>query len=323
MGFSHVFLEELRRRIPLSEIISRRGVELVRHGREFAALCPFHNEKTPSFFVVEDKGFFHCFGCGAHGDAIGFVMRVDKLKFGAAVTRLAGELGAAVAAVAPPPVGAALLAPAERREKEERNRRIAWRLWLDARDPRGTPVETYLRGRGVSLPPAPVLRFAPRCWNRETGKELPAMLARVDDANGNFLAVHRTWLRPDGTDKADLDEPKWSLASTRGGAIRLAPAALVLAIAEGIENALTAITAGYAAWSAVSKGGFKTVALPSEVREVLIVADHDENGEGERAARKAADRWHAEGLRVRLWLAARVGDDLNDMMIRSKGGERE
>ena len=53
---------------------------------------------------------------------------------------------------------------------------------------------------------------------------------------------------------------------------------------------------------------------------MLIVADHDENGEGGRAARKAADRWRAEGLRVRLWLAARVGDDLNDMMIRSKRG---
>jgi hypothetical protein len=53
---------------------------------------------------------------------------------------------------------------------------------------------------------------------------------------------------------------------------------------------------------------------------VLIVGDHDENGEGERAARKAADRWRAERLRVRLWLATRVGDDLNDIMIRSKRG---
>jgi DNA primase len=322
MGFSPVFLEELRRCIPLSEIISRRGVELVRHGREFTGLCPFHNEKTPSFFVVEDKGFFHCFGCGAHGDAINFVMRAEKLKFRVAVKRLAGELGAAVAAVAPPPVGAALLAPAERREKEERNRQIAWRLWLDTRDPRGTPVETYLRGRGVGLPPAPVLRFAPRCWNRETGRELPAMLARVDDANGEFIAIHRTWLTADGR-KAELAEPKWSLASTRGGAVRLAPPGAVLAIAEGIETALTAILAGYAAWSAVSKGGFKTVALPGEVREVLIVADHDKNGEGEHAARKAADRWHAEGRRVRLWLATRAGDDLNDVIRSTTGGERE
>ena len=68
----------------------------MRRGREHSGLCPFHNEKTPSFYVVEDKGFFHCFGCGAHGDAIGFVMRADNLDFIEAVERLAGEAGIAV-----------------------------------------------------------------------------------------------------------------------------------------------------------------------------------------------------------------------------------
>jgi DNA primase len=68
----------------------------VRRGREHSGLCPFHNEKTPSFYVVEDKGFFHCFGCGAHGDAIGFIMRADNLDFIEAVERLAGEAGIAV-----------------------------------------------------------------------------------------------------------------------------------------------------------------------------------------------------------------------------------
>jgi hypothetical protein len=321
MGFSRAFLEELRRRIPLSESVSRRGVRLVRRGREFIGLCPVHNEKTPSFFVVEDKGFFHCFGCGAHGDAIGFVMRLDNVGFRVAVARLAGE--GPSRPVIPPADNAAPLSRDQRRDgKDERNRRIALRLWDSAKDPQGTLVETYLGGRLVALPPAPVLRFAPRCWNRETGRELPAMLARVDDANGEFIAIHRTWLTADGR-KAELAEPKWSLASTRGGAVRLASPGAVLAIAEGIETALTAILAGYAAWSAVSKGGFKTVALPSEVREVLIVADHDKNGEGERAARKAADRWRAEGRRVRLWLATRAGDDLNDVIRSTTGGERE
>src|SRR5439155_4071606 len=89
------FLEELRSRISLCGLIARR-VKLVRRGREFAGLCPFHNEKTPSFYVVEDKGFFHCFGCGAHGDAIGFAMRADNLDFIEAVERLAGEAGIAV-----------------------------------------------------------------------------------------------------------------------------------------------------------------------------------------------------------------------------------
>ena len=60
------FLDEIRARIALSEIVGRR-VKLTRAGREHKWLCPFHNEKTPSFTVSDDKGFFHCFGCGAHG----------------------------------------------------------------------------------------------------------------------------------------------------------------------------------------------------------------------------------------------------------------
>src|SRR5436853_5656978 len=92
MAFLPGFLDELRNRVSLPDLVGRR-VRLARKGREYAGLCPFHNEKTPSFYVVEDKGFFHCFGCGAHGDAIGFVMRADNLDFIEAVERLAGEAG--------------------------------------------------------------------------------------------------------------------------------------------------------------------------------------------------------------------------------------
>ncbi|HEX2150554.1 MAG TPA: DNA primase [Stellaceae bacterium] len=95
MAFPSGFLDELRARVSLADLVGRR-VRLVRRGREHSGLCPFHNEKTPSFYVVEDKGFFHCFGCGAHGDAIGFVMRADNLDFIEAVERLAGEAGVAV-----------------------------------------------------------------------------------------------------------------------------------------------------------------------------------------------------------------------------------
>jgi DNA primase len=95
MAFPPGFLDELRSRLSLAELVGRR-VRLTRRGREYGGLCPFHNEKTPSFYVVEDKGFFHCFGCGAHGDAIGFAMRADNLDFIEAVERLAGEAGIAV-----------------------------------------------------------------------------------------------------------------------------------------------------------------------------------------------------------------------------------
>src|SRR6202171_5438170 len=95
MAFPPGFLDELRSRVSLADLVGKR-VRLVRKGREFGGLCPFHNEKTPSFYVVEDKGFFHCFGCGAHGDAIGFLMRSEHLDFVEAVERLAGIAGIAV-----------------------------------------------------------------------------------------------------------------------------------------------------------------------------------------------------------------------------------
>src|SRR5271156_5960341 len=92
MTFPVRFLDEIRARVALAQIIGQ-SVKLTRKGREYSGLCPFHNEKSPSFTVNEDKGFFHCFGCGAHGDVIGFVMRIEHLPFPEAVERLASEAG--------------------------------------------------------------------------------------------------------------------------------------------------------------------------------------------------------------------------------------
>ena len=89
------FIEDLRQRVPLSDIIGRR-VKLIRKGRRFSGLCPFHSEKTPSFSVVDDDGFYHCFGCGAHGDAISFLREMDGLEFMEAVERLADMAGLAM-----------------------------------------------------------------------------------------------------------------------------------------------------------------------------------------------------------------------------------
>jgi DNA primase len=92
VAFPPEFLEEIRRRLPLSAIVGRR-LRLAKKGREFEGLCPFHNEKTPSFFVNDDKAFYHCFGCGAHGDAISFVINTESLSFPEAVEKLAEEAG--------------------------------------------------------------------------------------------------------------------------------------------------------------------------------------------------------------------------------------
>jgi DNA primase len=86
------FIDELIARADIVEIISSR-VPLKRAGREYKACCPFHDEKTPSFWVSPDKQFYHCFGCGAHGTALGFLMEYDRLPFPEAVEDLAGRLG--------------------------------------------------------------------------------------------------------------------------------------------------------------------------------------------------------------------------------------
>ncbi|HSE79957.1 MAG TPA: DNA primase [Alphaproteobacteria bacterium] len=100
MALPPAFLDELRQRLPCSEVIAKR-VRLVKRGREYLGLCPFHNEKTPSFTVNDDKGFFHCFGCGAHGDVIGFAMRAESLSFPEAVEKLAGMAGLQVPRLSP------------------------------------------------------------------------------------------------------------------------------------------------------------------------------------------------------------------------------
>lgn len=92
MAGRDVSLEEFKARIPLAEVVGRY-VKLTRRGREHVGLCPFHKEKTPSFNVVEGKGFYHCFGCGAHGTAIDFVMAVEGMGFADALERIADLTG--------------------------------------------------------------------------------------------------------------------------------------------------------------------------------------------------------------------------------------
>ncbi|MFZ9050741.1 MAG: DNA primase [Steroidobacteraceae bacterium] len=86
------FIDELLVRTDIVEVVGSR-VQLKKAGREWKAPCPFHNEKTPSFWVSPDKQFYHCFGCGAHGTALGFLMEHDRLPFPEAVEELASRLG--------------------------------------------------------------------------------------------------------------------------------------------------------------------------------------------------------------------------------------
>lgn len=145
MAFATEFLDELRRRITLSSLIARR-VKLQRRGQEHTGLCPFHKEKTPSFTVSDAKGFYHCFGCGAHGDAIGFVIESEGLSFPEAVAKLAGEAGLELPRQD----------PAERARETRRDGLIevlaAAAAWFQdrLRDEAGAAARDYLAGRGLS-----------------------------------------------------------------------------------------------------------------------------------------------------------------------------
>ena len=142
----------------------------------------------------------------------------------------------------------------------------------------------------------------------------PAMVALVTGgADGTPLAIHRTFLSRDGGGKAPVDPQKMMLGPCRGGAVRLADPGDVLMVGEGIETCLAAmLVTGHPAWAALSTSGLRTLDLPHDVRDVIVLADGDEPGE--EAARDCAWRWRRQGRRVRIARPPQ-GMDFNDMLM--------
>ncbi len=126
------------------------------------------------------------------------------------------------------------------------------------------------------------------------------------------LAIHRTFLAVDGTGKAPVDPAKMMLGPCRGGAVRLANPTDVLMVGEGIETCLAAMQAtGHPAWAALSASGMRSLELPPDIRNVIVLADGDDAGEV--AARDCASRWKHEGRHVRIARPPR-GMDFNDIL---------
>jgi DNA primase len=100
MRFPPSFIERLRSHFLMSEVVGKR-IALKKFGREWKACCPFHNEKSPSFTVNDEKGFYHCFGCGAHGDAIEFIRKHERLSYPEAIETLARDAGIPLPEVSP------------------------------------------------------------------------------------------------------------------------------------------------------------------------------------------------------------------------------
>ena len=126
------------------------------------------------------------------------------------------------------------------------------------------------------------------------------------------IAIHRTFLARDGNGKAPVDPAKMMLGPCRGGVVRLAEPGEVLMVGEGIETCLTAMQAtGHAAWAALSTSGLRALDLPTDARDVIVLADSDDPGEA--AAQDCAWRWKREGRRVRIARPPH-GMDFNDLL---------
>lgn len=192
MALSPAFLDELRARTPMQPLVARR-VKLRRAGRNWTGCCPFHAEKSPSFTVYEDG--FHCFGCGAHGDAIGFVMQTEGLGFTDAVERLAAEAGLEV----PRPSRAerAQEAAAEGLHAVLAAAAAEFQRLLCA--PEGAEALAYLRGRG--LDDAAIAKFG---------------LGWSGAGRGSLIAA----LRPRGITPAQMEEAGLLRPPAAGGPAR-------------------------------------------------------------------------------------------------------
>ena len=303
-------LEELKARIALSEIIGRRLK--LSGGRDKFACCPFHQERTASFSVNDRKQFFFCFGCRARGDVFDWLVRAEGLSFTEAVERVRREAGAQ-------PVRRA---QAEVPDADAARRQAAARaIWRAAQPIAGTVAERYLReARAISIALPDCLRFHPALpFDPNSDDTLPAMVAAVTDLAGELVGLQRTFLKPDGSGKADIASPKRSLGPIGRGAVHLGPAAATLGLAEGIETALSAAEIyRVPVWATLGCANLARAQLPPGVGNVVVFADR--GAAGENAAEEARVAFHAQRRRVAVRFP-HSGTDFNDQLKARRRGE--
>lgn len=263
-------------------------------GRELRGQCPFHEERTASFYVVPDKGFFHCFGCGAHGSAIDFVMRSRGLNFPEAVRELCG-LPQQTAARAPDRRAIA----AQAAETSETVQTIVAECSTVRQQ---TAAFMYLHSRGLepSRDRMDRLLAHPGLYCHEISRPLPALVAPISGLDGVITAIQRIWVLPrlvagEAPDsRAPLRARKKTLGQMGNGAVWLDPLrGPLLGLAEGVESALAA-GALYGIPVAASCGVSRlaSIAIPEGITDVVIFGDNGENGRrlANLAAEQIADR---------------------------------
>lgn len=247
---------------------------------------------------------------GVGGDALDLVRHLRRCSTAEALAWARDYLGQPEQPRAPERRPAPAPRPAEPDSTD-----AARRIWIDAVPAAGTPVETYLASRGLTLTADAPFRFHPAC--RREKEKLPAMVTLMSDPiTAEPCGVHRTYLRPDGGGKIEHGKAKMMLG--RAGVIRLVPddeVTLGLGIAEGIETAL-AITqlAGWSPiWACGSAGAIAKFPILAGVESLTIFCDLDDQGAGIKAAEACADRWREAGRSVAIAKPPR-GTDWHDAL---------
>ena len=276
-----------------------RALDGRRSGRGWQACCPAHDDRTPSLSIDSDEGMV-LVRCHAGCDQTSVISALRALGLWPtsrrrAIQRRSSSIGRK-----------------QQRDDPERTA-AALAIWQGARSANSTLVETYLRSRGIATAVSEQLRFHPGP-KHPSGDIWPAMVALITrGVDGMPVAIHRTFLAVDGCAKAPVDPQRMSLGPCRSGVVRLAPAAEILMVGEGVETCLSAMMAsGLPAWAALSTSGLRALDLPDHIRDVIVLADGD--AAGKAAARNCAFRWTREGRRVRV-ARPPAGMDFNDMLV--------
>jgi hypothetical protein len=283
-----------------------------RTGSHWMAPCPTHEDRDPSLSIRDGddgKVLVHCHAGCDQSVVIG-ELRSRGLWDSASDHCQRPAIRKSPAVSNAPPA-----------QDDSDRTAAALRLWWSAVPAVDTPVVTYLHSRGISLFPPDSVRFHPRL-KHPSGKTWPGMVALVTrGADGEPLAIHRIFLGRDGAGKAPVTPQKMMLGPCRGGAVRLAMPVGKLMVGEGIETCLAAMQAtDLPAWAALSTSGLRALQLPTEVEEVIVLADSDDPGEA--AALDAARRWKREGRTVRI-ARPPTGMDFNDVLLGRVADDKE
>ncbi len=258
-------------------------------------------------------GVWSDFASGKSGDLLDLIERCLGSDKGEAVLwakNFLGICGGSRASLRPPPQHS------EAPRQDNPNLPLALDIWKKSQPAAGTPVEAYLRHRGINAPVPESIRWNPAVRYESSGLVMPCMVAAIQAPDRSIMAIHRTFIRDDGQGKAGVAKPRMMLGNVTGGAVRLAHVGPKMIIGEGIETCLSTQEAtGLPAWAVLSASNFKSLILPTLplAAEVIIAADNDVNKAGLNAAKQAAELWASQGRRVWIAQPPTPGMDFNDM----------